>query len=178
MPPPHHRGGVVVGGYQQNPAQAAPDDQIAKQGVTTVDISALEQAPPQLDGLKSYIEQRLVPSMAMLHVSQTEQQSGHLVNQVIFGGFDGGMEVGKKHQAYYDAVMTSYKNIAKQLQDAADGTRKIIDKYKNVEERNAASAADIERAFASGASGTSPSTTTTTTSTDTGTGTSTNQAYN
>src|SRR5689334_20663719 len=115
MPPPHHRGGVVVGGYQQNPAQSAPDDQIAKQGVTTVDISALEQAPPQLDGLKSYIQERLIPSMAKLHVSQTEQQGGHLVNQVIFGGFDGGMEVGKKHQQYYDAVMSSYKNIAQQL---------------------------------------------------------------
>jgi hypothetical protein len=167
-----------VGGYQQNPAQAAPDDQIAKQGVTTVDISALEQAPPQLDGLKSYIEERLVPSMAMLHVSQTEQQSGHPVNQVLFGGFDGGMEVGKKHQAYYDAVMASYKTIAQQLKDAAEGTRKIIEKYKKAEDRNAASAADIERAFASGGSGTSPSSTSTTTTTSTGTGTSTNQAYN
>lgn len=165
-----------MGGYQQNPAQPAPDDQIAKQGVTTVDISALEQAPPQLDGLKSYIQERLIPSMAKLHVSQTEQQGGHLVNQVIFGGFDGGMEVGKKHQQYYDAVMSSYKTIAQQLQDAADGTRKIIEKYKKAEERNAASAADIERAFASGASGTGTSTSSTSTSATTST--STNQAYN
>jgi len=158
-----------VAGYQENQAQSAPDDQIAKQGVTTVDIDALEQVPPQLDGLKSYIQERLVPSMSRLHVSQTEQQGGHAVNQVIFGGFDGGVEVGKRHQEYYDAVMTSYRNIAEQLRDAAEGTRKIIEKYKTTEARNSASAADIERLFASGAGGgngsptTSPAGTTQTT---------------
>jgi hypothetical protein len=171
-----------VGGYKENQAQSAPDDQIAKQGVTTVDVQALEQVPQQLDALKSYIEERLVPSMSKLHVSQTEQQGGHAVNQVIFGGFDGGMEVGKKHQQYYDAVMNSYKAIAQQLKDAAEGTRDIVDKYKTTEAQNAANVADIERLFASGGSGggsgTGSTATNTASSTQTTTQTTTDGAYN
>jgi hypothetical protein len=174
-----------VGGYQENQAQSAPDDQIAKQGVvTSVDISSLEGCPPWLDGLKSYVQEKLIPSMSKLHVSQTETENDHPVNQIIFGGFDGGMEVGAKHQKYYDAVMASYRTVAQSLQDAADGTRRIIDKYKTAEQRNHTSALDIERVLEAGggAGGTSTGTGTTTTASSSTTtassSTSTDQAYN
>lgn len=170
-----------MGGYQENQAQSAPDDEIAKQGVvTSVDLSSLEGCPPWLDGLKSYIEEKLIPSMSKLHVSQTDTEDDHPVNQIVFGGFDGGMEVGAKHQKYYDAVMQSYRTVAKNLKDAADGTRRIIDKYKTAEERNHASALDIERVLEAGGGtgGPSTGTGTTTTATTASTSTSTDQAYN
>ena len=118
--------------------------------MTQVDVDALEKCPQVLDGLKSYIEQKLIPSMAKLHVSQTGKRGDHAINEVIFGGFDGGHEVGAKHQDYYQAVLASYRDIAKSLQDAADGTRHIVEKYKTAEERNRSSAADIERIYAAG----------------------------
>jgi hypothetical protein len=170
-----------VGGYQENQAQSAPDDEIAKQGVvTSVDLSSLEGCPPWLDGLKSYIEEKLIPSMSKLHVSQTDTEDNHPVNQIIFGGFDGGMEVGGKHQKYYDAVMSSYRSVAQDLHDAADGTRKIIDKYKTAEERNHTSALDIERILEAGggAGGTSTGTGATTTATTASASTTADQAYN
>lgn len=126
------------------------NDQDGDDGVTQVDVDALEKCPQVLDGLKSYIEQKLIPSMAKLHVSQKEMQGDHAITEVVFGGFDGGHEVGAKHEAYYQAVLASYRDIAKSLQDAADGTRQIVEKYKTAEERNRASAADIERIYAAG----------------------------
>jgi hypothetical protein len=66
---------------------------------------------------------------------------------VVFGAFHGAHQVAARHKEYFQAVPTSYRSVAQDLQVATDDTWKIIERYRTAEERNRAAAADIERAM-------------------------------
>jgi hypothetical protein len=123
-------------------------------GVTTeVDIDSLAQAVAWLDGLKNYIQDRLLPETAKLLLTggQTTQIFGEL--QSTGTGQTGGPGVADKHHAYVDATISSCKSVAQSLQAASRATQNIVKNYKDVEHNNAVTARTIEGAFASASGG-------------------------
>jgi hypothetical protein len=108
--------------------------------VTHVDIPSLEAEVTRLEGLRDYVAKTLIPHLGTV---ATTIKSGN----VAFGSFAQGQTAATKHDSYFQAVVQSYANVVKQLDDDVQATKTIIDKYKTAETRNAANVTDIEKIF-------------------------------
>jgi hypothetical protein len=117
---------------------------------TSVDITSLESAVDVLRNLRDYVNTRLVGEAAeRLKIGHPGDGSSNA--DVIFGGFEAAKEIATKHDHFYETVSSAYSALVETLDNTIDGTRRIIENYKTVEERNHASVADITTLLSSDA---------------------------
>jgi hypothetical protein len=115
-----------------------------------VDITSLESAVSVLQNLREYVNNRLVgDAAAKLKLEAPGGSNAPNDTTVIFGGFPAAQALATKHNQFYETVGRAYSALVESLDDAVDGTRRIIDTYKTVEERNRAAVADITRLLSS-----------------------------
>ncbi len=120
-------------------------------GVTiSVDIDSLETEVPQLEALRDYVKDTLLP-----HLATVSEKIGD--NGVAFGTFPGAMQAATLHGQYLTGVAQDLADLVNQLDADITATRAVIDRYRTTEARNAANAHDIDALFA-GSTGTSGST--------------------
>jgi hypothetical protein len=132
-------GGYTLGAAQQCTAP----DLITSQGVVTeVDIESVAAAAPWLDGLKHYIQERLIPDVGKMAITNDDIE-------LLFGGLSSASEVAQKHMAYVRTAIQSYRDIAESLDATSRVTEKIVKNYKDVEHSNAITVQNIDAAFAS-----------------------------
>lgn len=119
---------------------------------TSVDIEQLEGAIKWLEQLQRYVETSCVgymPDIAkVLNASDVEMSDVDVklsTPATFFGGFYSARGIQAMHDATYNAVNKSLRNIAEKLGKSADATRQIIANYKTTEERNRAAMQDITR---------------------------------
>jgi hypothetical protein len=144
---------TVSGGYSEGRQRLQTADGIAERGVVTeVDIQSVAAAVPWLQGLKDYVQERLIPDTAKMVVTKDQIDLN-------FGKFGSASPVGEKHQTYLHTVIDSYRSIAQSLDAAVRATQDIVKNYKDVEHNNALTAKNIDAAFASSSSGSSGSST-------------------
>ncbi|MDT5024547.1 MAG: hypothetical protein QOE61_973 [Micromonosporaceae bacterium] len=139
----------MSGGYSEGRQRLQTADGIAERGVVTeVDIQSVAAAVPWLQGLKDYVQERLIPDTAKMVVTKDQIDLN-------FGKFGSASPVGEKHQTYLHTVIDSYRSIAQSLDAAVRATQDIVKNYKDVEHNNALTAKNIDAAFASSSSGSS-----------------------
>ncbi|GEM_PF-5365814 len=117
------------------------DDTVASH----IDMATLEKATDWLTEFRRYLsEGTFVDEWASI-----SRLMGSSAASSPFGGqkVEVAGELWNKHHQFLQAAIDSYKEIARQLKDAADGTRRVIENYQAVEQRNAANAQEIERAL-------------------------------
>ena len=66
------------------------------------------------------------------------------------GGFKWATDLAARHSRLYGATKASVEQLSKNLLAAAEGLRTVKDNYEKAEERNAMSAADMQKAFVAG----------------------------
>src|SRR5213082_1318941 len=95
-------------------------DGIDQRGVTTnVHIESVAKAVDWLDGLKHYIQDRLIPDVGKMTLTKGDAD-------LWFGGLDSAPEVTTKHSSYVKAVIQSYRGVAQALDTASRATRTIV----------------------------------------------------
>lgn len=115
---------------------------------TEVDITSLESAVGVLRDLREYVNHSLVgDSATKLKLQPHAGVDSANPTTLIFGGFPAAGDLARKHNDFFTAVSGAYSALVETLDDTIDGTRRIIDNYKTVEDRNRAAAADIARLF-------------------------------
>jgi len=137
----------VSGEYQPGKQQLTTPDGIVEQGVKTqVDLDSVAQTAPWLQGLKDYVEQRLIPDAATMVLTNDLQD-------LYFGKVDGAKKVGTKHSSYLQAVVDSYRSVADSLGTAVKATNDIVKNYKDVEHNNTLNVAGVDKTFTDDSSG-------------------------
>jgi hypothetical protein len=113
------------------------------QDLWTVDSTYLESAARELDALHSFLLDKFMPGFKDINDRMGTQDHNP------FGGkkVADAMALWQKHDQHLTAARQTYTSIAKQIQDAADATRKIAANYKTLEERNHTTMQNIEQAF-------------------------------
>jgi hypothetical protein len=119
---------------------------LAGLGQLQVDVEHLDQIKEYLDRVANAIQQDLRPYV-------------YQVNRLATTGGDdsrsalGGQEIrevedlSKRIESTFQAVDTSLKSMAEQLQKDGEAVRKIAEKYRSVDQRNAATAMDFMTAL-------------------------------
>ncbi|WP_018350999.1 hypothetical protein [Longispora albida] len=114
-----------------------------------VDVEHLENAAKYIDQLKEYVGEILatkVTRIKTLSKSESSRQAVKVEAEVTpFGGF---VEAKERWDGLIKAngnMEASLKALETKLATLAEGTRKIVENYKTVEERNHANSKDIER---------------------------------
>jgi len=124
---------------------------------TSVNIKQLSDAVQWLENIQKFVETHCIGYMpeiakqvntADLDMEGVDQKLTGTAT--VFGAFYSGYGLQSKHDAAYQAVHTSLKDMAQHLGKAADATRKIAENYRTAEEQNRANARDIQRALDSG----------------------------
>lgn len=113
---------------------------------TRVDIQDLERAKQWLGELRATLLDGLIPRF-----DEIADRAGSSPDSTPFGGpsVTSRALLRSRHQAYFDAAYDQCTRLADALWDAAEGTRHIMDNYRNAEDRNRATAADIARLMVS-----------------------------
>lgn len=122
---------------------------------TSVDISQLEQAVVWLEQLQEFVETHCLGHMpaisaalnSVTNVDMSDVDYKLTKQATVFGGFYSGYGMQAKHDSNYKAVQENLRAVAENLGRTASATRTLIENYRTVEERNAAMAADIQRAL-------------------------------
>jgi hypothetical protein len=124
---------------------------------TEVDITTLEQAITWLEQLQNAVETNCVGylpeirrqlSTANLDMSSADTElSG---SATFFGGFHSARGIQANHDSSYDLARENLRTVAENLGKTASATRKIIENYRTVEDRNAANAKGIEDLLSQG----------------------------
>ncbi len=131
-----------------------------------VDTGHLKNVIPILEDLKHYVENRLT-----LEVAELCGKNGLGGDPTVaFGKFTNATEAASTHKLYMRTVHGDYTNLAKNLDTAITATRQIVKNYDDAEELNAASAADVAKAFSATGSSSSSSSSSTSSSDTSGAG--------
>jgi hypothetical protein len=117
-----------------------------------VDVEQIGQAPAWLEQLQEHVEKYCLGQMtniaAALNTSALDTSDLDMKlnsDATVFGGFYSAYGIQAKHDAVFNAVRTSLRDLAEHLGKAADATRHIAEQYKTTEAQNKASMADIQR---------------------------------
>jgi hypothetical protein len=122
---------------------------------TTVDVSHLDQAATVLESIANFIEvnclvdmRNITESLGSVTNVHDESASYTFTNRAtMFGGFASAFQLQQRNDSAYRAVQDTMKGLVQRLYQSADATRTIAENYRTVEERNRATAANIERAL-------------------------------
>jgi hypothetical protein len=128
------------------------------QPTTSVDLGQLEEAASWLEQIKQYIETHCIGAMPAINealgsatnIDMSDVDYQFTRQATVFGGFYSAYGMQATHDGVYRAVTESLKELADHLGQAAEATRKIMENYRMVEERNIAMGANIERALGGG----------------------------
>jgi hypothetical protein len=109
----------------------------------TVDTAFLESAARELGGLADFITDRFLP-----HFHDIGDRMGSSEHSP-FGGpkVRTGKSLWSRHDQFLSIARQRYAGIAQQLRDAQAATQQVAANYRSTEDRNAANAQAIERAF-------------------------------
>ena len=112
-----------------------------------VNIDQVGKASAWLEQLQGYVETYCIGEMtgiraglrtAALDMSDVDMKLNG--DATYFGGFYSAFGLQAKHDAVYDAVNQSLRDLAEHLGKAADATKKIAENYRTTEAQNAAKA--------------------------------------
>src|SRR5690348_13572670 len=117
-----------------------------------VDVEQIGKAPAWLEQLQEHVETYCLGQMtniaAALNTTSLDTSDLDMKltsDATVFGGFYSAYGIQAKHDAVFNAVRTSLRDLAEHLGKAADATRRIAAQYATTEEQNRASMADIQR---------------------------------
>jgi hypothetical protein len=156
--------------WQSGQPTKTTNDGITQAGVTTkVDVDSLESVVPWLQGLRDYIQDRLIPDSAKMALTDD-------LSKLYFGDVGSTGSVAATHGRYLQGVVDGYRAVAQSLDAAVTATQDIVKNYRDAEHNNQLTAAAVDKSFASGSpsgsatggSSTAGSTTTPTSSTQPG----------
>jgi hypothetical protein len=145
---------IVIGVMARRIAMGDPP---ALPSDSEVNIDQVGKASAWLEQLQGYVETSCIGEMtsiraglntAGLDMSDVDMKLNG--DATYFGGFYSAFGLQAKHDAVYDAINRSLRDLAEHLGKAADATKKIADNYQTTEAQNAASMADIQRLLEAG----------------------------
>jgi hypothetical protein len=117
-----------------------------------VDVEQIGKAAAWLEQLQTHVETYCLGQMTNIAatLNTTALDTSELdmklnSDATVFGGFYSAYGIQAKHDAVFNAVRSSLKDLAEHLGKAADATKKIAEHYKTTEEQSRASMADIRR---------------------------------
>ena len=117
-----------------------------------VDVEQIGKAPAWLEQLQEHVEKYCLGQMtniaAALNTSALDTSDLDMKlnsDATVFGGFYSAYGIQAKHDAVFNTVRKSLKDLAEHLGKAADATKKIAENYKTTEEQNRAGMADIQK---------------------------------
>ncbi|MEV4757079.1 hypothetical protein AB0J86_18470 [Micromonospora sp. NPDC049559] len=125
---------------------------------TSVDLEQLEQAVGWLEQIQTFVETYCIGAMpdinkelgAASNIDMSDVDYSLQKDATVFGGFYSAYGIQAKHDAAYKAVRDGLKEIAEHLGKAANATKTITENYRTAEERNRASAQEIQRLLEGG----------------------------